>query len=65
MRGNLESVHIQGKTQKRPDKTFSLQLRLMAGREISYSNQKTVTKTAMSRERGGSDFQSPIIIINK
>jgi len=55
-------VHIQGKTQKWPEKTFSLQLRLISGREISYSNQKTITKTAMSRERGGSDFQSYHII---
>ena len=41
---------------------FSLQLRLIVGRKISYSNQKTVTKTAMPRERGGSEFQSYHII---
>ena len=55
-------MHIQGKTQKWPAKTFSLQLRLIVGRKISYSNQKTVTKTAMPRERGGSEFQSYHII---
>lgn len=63
------SMHAQGKVQKRPEKIFSLHLKLILGTETSYNYQKNKTNklkqyqnTASSKEGGESDFQSYHII---